>query len=47
MQKICTQIIVPDFLILINSPKQAMNARNSFKVRYFEGEYQKTLKKLT
>ena len=41
------QKLVPDpFLILVNNPKQPLNARNSFK-HILKENYQKALKKLT
>ena len=33
------------FLILVNNPKQPLHARNSLKLRYFEGGLSKSLKK--
>ena len=42
------QKLAPDrFLILVNNPKQAVRARNSFKNKIFERGLSKSLKKLT
>ena len=48
MREIMHQKPVRDpFLILVNNPKQPVHARNCLKLRYFEEDYQKALKKLT
>ena len=40
--------LVPDpFLILVNSPKQLLHAKNYFKNKIMKEDYQKALKKLT
>ena len=42
------QKLVPDlFIILVNNPKQPLNAKTILKVKYFERGLLKALKKVT
>ena len=47
-KKVCRKckLKLEPFLILVNSPKQQMHPRSSFENKFFEEDYQKTLKKI-
>ena len=47
MQKMLLKLIPDPFVILVNNPKQPLDARNSFKNKIFWKHYQKAMKKLT